>query len=460
MTYGSSPPPDEVGAITMFNLYPGGSQEWLAGGTPYSTKGTWNRSGQNSMKKSTICRRYPGPMKLVSKMLPLGPRLPYKVINAKTGRPVWARRPIKIWKLVRDKSKVVSRKGESLTPNPLSYQEVIFAPKNNSRSLLANYPGYPGWQRVITGDLWENFQWPYASPLPFSPNLHAAQATLVPGRWKNDDEIALSKLYAKVKDQSVNLLNAIAERKQTVRMLGELIQKLLKALLMFKRGNFGGAANALLPGNHADVSDFWLMFVYGIKPLISDINGLVDHLNKYPPLEVDVKVGHESVQTLEEVSSTTSGVNCKAKKFTNSKVRVTYKVRLKLKDNWSRNFARLGLTNLNATAWELIPWSFIIDWALPIGEYLNNEDAFEGMEVVWCTRTLYSQETVSVNRQFGGRDNDGYVWEPGEAGFVVIKTHVERTLRSVPPLPSPSFKNPLSFQHGVNLLALISSLTR
>lgn len=43
------------------------------------------------------------------------------------------------------------------------------------------------------------------------------------------------------------------------------------------------------------------------------------------------------------------------------------------------NLITLLGTNVLATAWELVPYSFVIDWILPIGDYLRNMSSFGGV---------------------------------------------------------------------------------
>lgn len=50
--------------------------------------------------------------------------------------------------------------------------------------------------------------------------------------------------------------------------------------------------------------------------------------------------------------------------------------------------ARLGLTNPLAVAWELVPFSFVVDWFGTIGTYLNSQSDFHGLTVTngWTSR--------------------------------------------------------------------------
>lgn len=43
--------------------------------------------------------------------------------------------------------------------------------------------------------------------------------------------------------------------------------------------------------------------------------------------------------------------------------------------------SRLGLTNPIAVAWELVPWSFAVDWFVNVGEWINQFDSHLGVEI-------------------------------------------------------------------------------
>lgn len=45
-----------------------------------------------------------------------------------------------------------------------------------------------------------------------------------------------------------------------------------------------------------------------------------------------------------------------------------------------RTLSQLSLTNPLEVAWELVPFSFVVDWMLPIGDYLSNMSALHGIE--------------------------------------------------------------------------------
>lgn len=469
MPYGSLEGQDLVTTVIQKLFSPGGENESTFNGFRKLKSQKWIRSGTNSssIRQAPVCKPWSGPMKLVVKELPLGPRLAVKVFNKKANRFVWARKPIKVFKLVPDRSKVHVAKGMDLMPNALRFQSVNAVPMPNcSRETAGFYVNDPLYYRVTTGDLWESFS-PLGSytPLPFSPNTLFG---FTDGRLNESldslDKQSITKLYNKVKSQDVNLLNLIAERRSTFNLLITLVKRLIKVLLAVKRGNLVKAFEELFPiFSPKAISSEWLQLQYGVLPLISDINGLIDHYNGlFEDYQFDVKVSaSKSLERVFNSFETKDNISAVCSREISGKVKVTYKVRLRSSNATRRNLTKLGLTNLAATIYEQIPFSFVLDWALPLGDYLNDMDAFDGLQVVWCTKTTSLQENVIYTRQIGGLDNNNYNWTPAETTFVTQKFDIQRSvLTSVPKLRFPSVKSPVSTGHAINGIALLVQLSK
>lgn len=466
MPYGTGKNEQKWARVKSVHGSPGEVQE-IHSSTPFHGLFSefWTRSGTNkSLRDANACRRYTGPMKIISIDLPLGSRLPYKVFSKKANRMVWARKPIKVYKLVPDRSRVNSARGLDLPPNRLDYFYKIIVPVIQSGTLQGVYAYDNKWYDTISGDTWMSFTAPNGSrPIPIAPDDSNDVCENLRLEVVELDARTRKKLYEKVKNQQVNLLTALAERTQTIKLLADLVKRLVKAFLALKRGNLVSAALHLLPdlSSSKAVSSEFLLIQYGIKPLIDDINGLIDHLNEWENLTFDVKVSKTKEVVYKESVNWYNGVAVVSSSTTTGKVTVTYKVRVSTKDNFNRNLDRLGFTNLGATVWELLPGSFLADWVIPFGDWLNNWDAFSNLETVYCSKTVAFKEVTVFDRKFGGRDSAGYVWEDGRSHVVQTKVKVNReVLPSMPSLPFPSVGNPFSYFHAYNFVALLNNFRR
>lgn len=275
------------------------------------------------------------------------------------------------------------------------------------------------------------------------------------------DEAALRAFYERMKDQSANVATALAEGGQTLQMIGSTATRVAKSLLLAKRGNLAGSIKQLFPTSKKEVAGDWLQYQYGLKPLLQDLDGIAKHLANRSFRPKTYKVSAKRSETLEEDVLENAGVlNGVARVLT--KVSVKYSAIVEIDQPKVREIAQLGGANPVSVAWELIPFSFIADWFIPIGDYLNNYDAIAGLIVkeVWKTKVVTTDVTYSGT--ISGRDSIiGTTWNSGSQRWQVQSYHVIRErLTSVPPLPIPVFKNPVSKGHLANALALFIQLRK
>lgn len=129
-------------------------------------------------------------------------------------------------------------------------------------------------------------------------------------------------------------------------------------------------------------SDLYLAARYGLLPLLHDLEDAWKFMNrKYPPRNTA-----RAFDVVQGTSSTKSRWNVGHGYFDNDVVTVrTVVTRVGIlydTDPASRALAGLGLTRPLSTAWELIPWSFVADWIVDVGSWLD------AMQPAGFTRTL------------------------------------------------------------------------
>jgi hypothetical protein len=117
----------------------------------------------------------------------------------------------------------------------------------------------------------------------------------------------------------------------------------------------------------------------------------------------------------------------------------------------------LGLTSPVALAWELVPFSFVVDWFLPIGPMLGAFSAFQGLTFVRGYKTYYTERTVFLNIDQTFSNADATWHEEGKIyGRRVSVTRV--ALTAFPGAVRPVLKSPFSVIHAANAAALLVQL--
>lgn len=274
---------------------------------------------------------------------------------------------------------------------------------------------------------------------------------------------ALVKARLAMKDTDVNLGVAFAERNATARMLGDTATNLAKAYRALRRGETRKAMDALgissrkrqPRGNNAPSK--WLELQYGWKPLLSDVYGAADALAKRDAYDWMV-TGKGSYSEVIEVNKLVGSGHSRARCIVEGKMGCFVRIDAVPQNEVLQSFVSLGLTNPALIAWELVPFSFVVDWALPIGNWLDSLDAMLGYGPTWCsistlTKAKWSFEGVD-HRNFGAYSASYTNRFTGRKEEV----HLRRTTSQSVPLPTlPRFKDPRSLGHMANGLSLLAS---
>lgn len=196
-----------------------------------------------------------------------------------------------------------------------------------------------------------------------------------------------AQLLSQLKDQRVNYAMALAQRKQTVGFIAETAKTLLQAYQLARRGNFYGALRTLgatgyWKGDSASVAKKWLQFHFAAKPLMSDIHGAVTGLLDINPKSGDlvvVRTTRSASEAVAEEIKYTWDVNQETHLIIDRTGFARRDLRLvcwyELNSEELRSLSRNGWTNPAHVLWDAVPYSFVVDWLLPIGRYLSNLDA-------------------------------------------------------------------------------------
>jgi hypothetical protein len=274
---------------------------------------------------------------------------------------------------------------------------------------------------------------------------------------------ALIAARLKLKRASVDLGVAFFERKQTARLLGDTATALARSFNHLKRGNVRQAMRDLGLSSKdkeprgSSVPNKWLELQYGWKPLLSDVFGACEALEQRD--KADWRV--------------TARATKKSKGFwSKSWIREESGVGVAVaeRSNFTRldalpdrellgSLTSLGITNPLLIAWELVPYSFVVDWAFPIGDWLSSLDALLGYSTVSISSTDYTkcswkEKGVPYTEANWGRTSNSY-----EGSKEVVK--VVRQASNGVPLPTfPSIKDAQSLGHMANGLALLASAFR
>jgi len=261
------------------------------------------------------------------------------------------------------------------------------------------------------------------------------------------------KLASALKDSDFNLGFFIAESHQTARMVANTVGKLVSSVRHLKKGRldlalralgstshpkFRGRDRGFDPLTHSDVGGTWLEMQYGWKPLLSDVHSSMEAYHKLSskPRTVSGRVRHSVPGTNYSYGSyiaTSSSGNFRAQ--------YVYELYSPISVPDS-----LGLTDPLSIAWEILPFSFVFDWFIPVGNYLDSVHILTKANGRYLLTTKSEIRTVEEG---DGTYTTGYYMV---ANKVVVVRNAQTTPLSVPLPQFEGFK--LSTGHLYNSLAL------
>lgn len=201
---------------------------------------------------------------------------------------------------------------------------------------------------------------------------------------------AVTKALNKIADQKVNLGENLATLGQTMRLFTDKASLLLDALKYARRVKSWdkllskSARDLYRAGPLTVTAQQYLAYIYGLKPLVSDVYTL-SQLLKAAGVKTLLLSGEGSAFRSAGIR-TTGNWNF----YSYSKIRLlsgAYSTKVKCKI-WARinpDYAgtralnQLGLLNPLGLAWDLVPYSFVVDWFLPVGPVLYAMSAPAGL---------------------------------------------------------------------------------
>lgn len=278
---------------------------------------------------------------------------------------------------------------------------------------------------------------------------------------------ATGRYYSKIQDiqKSVQGQVMALELKQTVQLLKNPFTSgvaVLKALLN-NASTFRGPVRRS--------SELWLQYRFGILPLISDIEGIKKALSKVSTPEF---IGSERVYAVRESATTDIwtgadqyGVNLKGNIVTSCKaesiIRFGYHHSAKSAftartDDLAESF--LNIRDLPSTAWEVIPYSFLIDYFLNVGSILNAATTYTG-DVVWTSRSTVTTCTTVLTVSTAEVVNKS-VYRLISFNPSVVTRKIRRVNRTTAPpgIPALTFELPGSNIKLANIAALLGGLLK
>lgn len=188
--------------------------------------------------------------------------------------------------------------------------------------------------------------------------------------------------------------------------------------------------------NGARLDRLWLELNFGWGPLLDDISQMCAVLGQSVPTD---RIRSSATGPLgRNTSQGGPGWSYNQQAFGVMKLRYTSSV---ASVNPNLLLAKqLGLTNPAQVAWDVVPFSFVVDWFLPVNKFLSGFDASLGIDLgpvvisksCQCEGSFSLSDSISIPPRYGAGSSRAYLFR--------------RTVGSMPPMPS--FRDRLQMPTG------------
>lgn len=285
----------------------------------------------------------------------------------------------------------------------------------------------------------------------------------------NLENQAYTEALNKLQDGKMSVLTSLAEAKDTINTVAKISKSLVQSYRHFRRGNYAEAAKWISgsggrPSRRGNSSvsklartkahDAVLTYNYAVMPLLSDIQGafalaaqglkdnpcVTGHRFVSQELDLPPMIGLNRTRTAKGKSTAGAEVQLKAK----------------LNDTTVGLLEQMGLYNPFSLAWDLLPYSFVIDWLIPVGNTL---------QALTAPLNLTFHSGYANHKLVNDFTIKGAPSTHNQASGSFPSLHVETVCQLRKPisalsLPRLYIKSPFSTSHVVSAIALISAAKR
>lgn len=275
---------------------------------------------------------------------------------------------------------------------------------------------------------WTGASFPYG-PAPGSPEL---------APLRNQ---AIARLTGRVRQHNANLGVTLASWKQSRDMIVDRSQKVAKAFARVADRHYDeykkmspkqrSAKRRKLSRDRA--SDF-LEGEFGWKPLVDDIQAGLGALAQTPHERWISASATGAFLWSENLIRPTEFTNRRTHEEGNFRVNVGCKCSFENPNVFLAN--RLGLLNLPGVAWDLIPWSFVVNMFSNAGQMVNSITDFVGVSTwdVCMTETVFIRQQLTL-------ESTALANSRGSLGSAhMVKWKREKTRVRMSQFPKPTFQ--------------------
>lgn len=254
---------------------------------------------------------------------------------------------------------------------------------------------------------------------------------------------ALTKTLKNVTDRAGQIAVSIAELHEVTELGGQALKLTNDFVQTFRsyraRALLGNTPILEIARVASWAADMWLTYALAVKPTIADLHDVLNTATRKEAARI-VRSGASDTKTRTEVAVYS---DMHVTRTWTEQHRVHYAIRTSVKNLLWDHANRYGLTNPLSVGWELVPFSFVLDYFYDVGGFIESAgDLLSARENI----DIYGTVTQILVRKCAYSGTIG--WEPGSGSLgsysgdleeIRFNRQVIRQLPLLPPLPSVDF---------------------
>lgn len=285
----------------------------------------------------------------------------------------------------------------------------------------------------------------------------------------NTEKRAIIKCLAKLSSpKHLDLGVGIAEIKQTAQFLKSPLSSLVKLFRKMKVAHatkLSKKRNRVTARDYVDTAaDTWLSYRYAFNPLVGDVTGLMNMMSEKLSTESKIlrrvsgrdKVEYSTTEAFTQTSLSTILTLYLYGYFERNVTQTITAVQLYRYKPYYEDaiaLASVGLspTQVVSTAWELTPFSFIVDWGVGVGDWLRAWEPKPWIQYLGSCVSTVTETTLTTKDFLCSDGNPKKYWLPGSTATQKQLSRVAKTLT----LP----RTPLISRDVLNLSRTLDALS-
>lgn len=285
----------------------------------------------------------------------------------------------------------------------------------------------------------------------------------------------------KQKNVTVNYAMTYLERRESIDMVTQRARQLAKTLSLLRKGKYNEAYYNLF-GSEKEfkgkrskdrAANLWLEWQYGWSPLLGDIGNAVEDFFKDPPPSI-MRVTASGTELSDNVEI--RNVSFPICRFGSLSFPVHYQIaraiELKYVSLYKCDMPKLvslssaGIADPATTAWEAVPFSFVADWFVNVGDVIRDYSIAHGLDHMYTVKSVkqvveYRTANVQAERS---HTNYSFGRKITVKGYALAEGRTVAFKRSIsserPRLALRLNGDPVSWRRALSALALANNLLR